>query len=180
VKLRQYLASSECTWGKSLARYLLKHGHTYPSLRLTQEELVLFDGLDFSKYKLRQCYYNAQSLHADVCGAPQVSYAEGFATNETQFPTPHAWLSVNGKVVDPTWGRLRMAPEGSLQVVRVNHVMGILPPGWEYWGLEFTWEDVAAAMVSHKTSISLLDDYECRWPLLRGETQHASQPKKRK
>ena len=171
--IRSYLREASRGAGKgSLIHYLLKNGHLFPNEPLTDEEQALFQDMDFGQFKLRECYYNAQTLLLNLDDSGPVKYAEGMASNASQIPTLHAWLSVNGKVVDPTWGRFRMAPEGLLQVVRLNHIMGTLPAGWEYWGVELPSADVAAAMVAHKASISLLDDYECGWPLLTGSQRH--------
>lgn len=48
--------------------------------------------------KPKQCYYNAQKIALDNLGA---EYWEGFAC--AIIPVDHAWLVINGKVVDPTW-----------------------------------------------------------------------------
>lgn len=173
MSIKKYLRqSSPGTGHLSINSYLLRRGHAYPSQALSVEESALFTDVDFTRFKLKQCYYNAQTLMMEFQDNAEVKYAEGLAANNTQVPTFHAWLSVNGKVVDPTWGRLRMEPKETLQVVRLSHIMGTLPPGWEYWGVEFSCEDVAIAMVAHKSAISILDDYECRWPVLHGKRGH--------
>ena len=58
-------------------------------------------------------------------------YAEGFLGFGSSYAIPHAWLSLNGKVVDTT---VRPQESGD------QRVMGTIPRGWEYYGVELETE----------------------------------------
>ena len=45
-------------------------------------------------------------------------------------------------------------------------VMGTTPHGWEYYGVEFLPEE-CAHILDHTRMGPLIDDHQCRWPLLK-------------
>lgn len=91
----------------------------------------------------KHCFHNAQRL-ARRFG---YKYVEGYALSCEQLPIPihHAWCVRAGKVVDPTWD----------------------PVGVAYFGVQFELEFVLEQIRGNEDSISVIDNYEKRWPLLQ-------------
>lgn len=91
----------------------------------------------------KHCFHNAQRL-ARRFG---YKYVEGYAISCEQLPIPihHAWCVRDGKVIDPTWS----------------------PVGVAYFGVPFELEFVLEQIRGNKDSISVIDNYEKRFPLLR-------------
>ena len=104
----------------------------------------------------KQCFANAQVVAWTTrhIGPPEgidVKYVEGYVLlPECPLPIHHAWISVNGKVLDTTL-----------------KVTGIIPSGWEYLGVEMSLHAVDHAILDHEAHISILDDYACGWPFLQ-------------
>lgn len=106
--------------------YLLDHAHEFGSARLTRDEsCIVVDALDMAgEPAFRACYANAQRLVvADETGT--IRYHEGYAFSDSGLVAAHAWASIKGKVLDLTW-----------EDHRGRWVFGVLPPGWEYVGVE--------------------------------------------
>ena len=104
--------------GKIFRQWLLERGRVYlaPGAALTDAEMaVLRTALDISYLKPRvgYCYYNAQQVaFHDPSGL--IKYVEGIA----QFcgiEMDHAWLELNGKVVDLTWPRTELGAMGCFE-----------------------------------------------------------------
>lgn len=91
----------------------------------------------------QHCFYNAQKL-ARRFG---YQYVEGYALSCEQLPIPihHAWCVRAGKVVDPTWENVGVA----------------------YFGVQFSLGFVLDQIRGNEYSISVIDNYEKRYPLLR-------------
>lgn len=81
----------------------------YGSLRshgkLTAEEEDAVD-LVIDHREPQNCYYNAQTAMIaarEDYPTEEIWYVEGYVVDErAPGPTPHAWVEVNGKIVDPT------------------------------------------------------------------------------
>lgn len=130
--------------------YVLQHGHLYQSAELTEVEREVLAQLNPRAYKVRECYSNAQSIAINF---PEFSYVEGVATGI--IPVDHAWCELNGKVIDFTWGE-----DGP--------ILGVIPEDSEYYGLVIPTEQVWESIRAHHLWKPLIDDFECRWPMLLG------------
>ena len=73
-------------------------------------------------------------------------------------PNEHAWLSLNGRVVDTT-----VCPDNEKR----RRVFDTIPEGWEYYGVPLFPEVCQHVRKRRRRHISLIDDRECRWPLLQ-------------
>lgn len=138
--------------------HVARHGRQFNSNELTSQELELLESVGWHHHKPKQCFKNAQ-LTALLLPKHQgiaVNYVEGFVQPPKGIPIIHAWISLNGKLVDTT-----VRPNGS----QPNRPIGLIPQDWEYIGVELD-PAVCQHTFSHRTVPSLLDDYECRWPLL--------------
>ena len=87
--------------------YVARRGHEYVSQPLTDDEWDLDQGVATTVYSrgrfpIQQCFYNSQRLiDADYTGTLQ--YVEGYTTSEAcRHPLLHAWVTIEGKVVDVT------------------------------------------------------------------------------
>ena len=109
----------------------------------------------------KQCYLNSQM---EVLTLPPQSgivlrYVEGYVDPGIGHAIEHAWLSVNGKVVDPT---MRVdTPSG--------RIIGLIPDGWTFYGVELK-PEACQHLLEHDASISLIDDYQCGWPYILDRT----------
>jgi len=98
----------------------------------------------------QQCYRNAQM--AAIEGEPNVVYCDGMALPSGLIPVWHAWVLVDGLVWDPTWELL-----GDRR-----------PDDVAYLGTDLATTIVCEAIVAHQEHSSIVDDWQRRWPLLRG------------
>jgi len=135
------------------ADFILKHGKQYQSAQLTPEEMeILADVLEGQcRYKAKQCFYNAQSIGL----GGKIGYVEGIA-DSIGLPMPHAWNTINDKVIDMTW--------------KMNNddqpVVGIIPEGWEYFGVRLP-NKMINKMWSTGKSNAMIDSWETDFPLLK-------------
>ena len=141
-------------WG--LEDFLLQHGRKYASAQLSQEELALLRKVvrKDSRFVAKQCFYNAQTIALASHGG--IDYVEGVAYCKL-IPMDHAWNAINGKVVDLTWrGRNDEMP-----------IMGIIPTGWEYWGVALPHDSVRRYWNRFGESNAMLQNHRERHPLFR-------------
>ena len=145
--------------------HVLQHGREFIPQELNAQEIALFEGIEWQRYRPKDCFYNSQSLvlHLWVKHQDQderLRYVEGYITTDS-LPVPpilHAWLSVNGKPVDPTlrWGKWQQPNQGPDQAQL------------HYYGVEME-IDSLLHIIKHNAHISLLDDWQCGWPMLQAE-----------
>lgn len=156
---------------RSVAGHILQNGRLFESAQLEGPEVALADLIDWDRAEEKQCWYNCQMEAMTLPPVPgaELRYVEGYVEAGRGFPTEHAWLSVNGKVLDPT---LRTNRD-------TGRVRGLIPPGWEYYGVEMPTE-VCAHILMHGASISIIDDYECGWPMIPGLNVKARRREARK
>ena len=135
------------------ADFILKHGKQYQSAELTPEEIdILKNVLDRQcSYKAKQCFYNAQNIGLEG----KIGYVEGMA-NSVGIPMPHAWNTINDKVIDMTW--------------KFNNddkpVVGVIPIGWEYVGVQLP-NKMINKMWGTGQSTAMIEDWEGGFPLLK-------------
>ena len=142
--------------------YVLRKGRAFNSQPLTPEEQDYLDLSAWRNHKKKQCYQNAQrtALTLPPRAGMTLLYVEGFTDHGFGIGIYHAWLSLNEKVVDTT---VRTTPGNS-------PVMGLIPGGWEYYGVELSPIECFHSQ-EHNQWTPIIDDWECRWPLLaRGTT----------
>jgi len=163
VKMHQSMGKSMKNMGykyDSPQAFLLEKGIQYKSQPLTDDEKAIVDEAfkNFGKdYKFKECYYNAQ-LTAIYDGSDKLQYVEGRATGGI-LPVDHAWLEINGKVVDPTW------TEG--MVKGGKPILGTFPDKTDYLGViipksiikdSLFKTEMARAMITYEDDYKLLKD----------------------
>lgn len=147
--------------GPNLHQYVSRHGTAFASTPLTPEEAKYARLIDLRRCPPRQCYRNAQvnALNLPQADGIILRYAEGFFSMGWGLGIEHAWLTINGKILDPT---IR-DPQG-------RPVSGLIPDSHEYVGVELH-PALCLHILKHGRHISLLDDYECHRPLLQKPPQ---------
>ncbi len=144
--------------------FVLDRGVSYESGPLGPGDAAfvrqLLGPVDVTQYRYGECYKNCQLLIARDTGG-RLKYIEGFATAGV-LPVVHAWLDLDGRVIDPTWREGGNALE--------NRVIGAIPPDFAYFGVEVASRDeVISRMFSEEMCRGWLDDWENGWPLITGE-----------
>lgn len=151
VRMARQLQRTEVNGYVSQHDYVLQNGRQYESAQVSPQELESLLKLNMREFKLKECYYNSQFV---AISFPEFTYVEGMAVPEqVGLPIDHAWLELNGKVVDVTWR---------------PWVCGVIPKGCEYYGVPLTRKQVWANVRAHGTWQPVIDDFQCRWPVLRG------------
>jgi hypothetical protein len=152
----------------SIYEYFLKNGKQFQSNPLSPEELeILKNDIKRHKslYKAKQCFYNAQRIAQNIKNA---KYVEGYVwSNNIPIAIEHAWNSLNGKVIDFTMFHTNNG----------KPVVGVIPEGWEYFGVELPTRMIYDTWSRHGLSISLVDNYLDNFPLLKQEKTE-EKPKK--
>jgi hypothetical protein len=140
--------------------YLAQHGRVFQSQPFTEEEVAhlreVFSRYRGERFPLGRCYENSMMLAMRNTG---LTYVVGLANTGLVF-MPHAWVSLNGKVVDvtclKTWNPdrsplLSPSARASLKASKASSaaagqrriggrlgVFGAFPSDWFYVGEEFT------------------------------------------
>lgn len=155
--LDEAITASGCQSSPSLHQYVSRHGKEFESAALTAEETALISQIDFHSCLPRQCYRNSQMAALTLPPPPShtLRYVEGFFSMNWGLGVEHAWLTLNGKLVDITLRRTNGQP-----------ILGVIPDAHEYIGVEMN-PDLCRHIMGHRRHISLLDDYECGRPLLK-------------
>lgn len=150
--------------------YLLDRGHEYLSAPLTAEERKqVFAAVDNwgKRFKLGECFYNAQVL-LFYDQAETLTYCEGYACGPAGMPVLHAWLAINGKVVDLTWRTEEPNHRGRLP----DRIIGVIPEGWVYFGFDVPRRTVIERLIDTEMSASFLEDWKAGYPLFKQERIH--------
>ena len=138
----------------SMHDFVLDRGRTYPSEALTPaEQNVLKAAVGRRTFAKKECFYNAHMLVMQDMTDTLV-YTEGWAFGGL-VSVHHGWVTLNGKVVDVTWDK-----EG-------QPIMGTLPEGWEYYGVEFDKDAILGRMARTGRAMSVIDDYREGFPVLQ-------------
>jgi hypothetical protein len=135
------------------------------SVPLTEDErLSLFRSIDCSGHRFmqKQCFHNAQLLALDN---PDLQYVEGYAQGNAIMPVHHAWLTLNGKLIDLTWRTDKPNHQGRLS----NRILGVIPEGWQYRGITFSADEIRERIVNSGETRAFIGDYTRSFPLFRQE-----------
>ena len=168
-------------------QYVLDNGRimTSESLDEEQKEIVVRLSNAFES-QAKQCFFNSMFMcMASIWDSelhPRLKYCEGFVECKSPFPVHHAWITLDGLVVDLTLTTTKYTLEqlASWQDYGVSlprnedfsdRILGDIPEGWEYFGVEFDAKKVGQQFVERGSSFSLIDDWEKQWPLLQKNDQ---------
>lgn len=135
--------------------FVLDRGRNYTSAALTTEEMrAVKAAAGRRKYHKKECFYNAHMVVLrDTTGT--LVYTEGWAFAGL-LPVYHGWVTVNGKVVDLTWDD------------KGKPVMGLLPEGWGYYGVEFRDRNMLRERMTRTGLVAaVIDDHREGWPVLQ-------------
>ena len=157
----------------SVHGYVLRRGRRFDSQPLSREEQEYLDLHDWRRHQPRQCWRNAQlmALTLPPEAGMTLLYVEGYLRNTGHdFGVSHAWVSLNGKVVDTTV-RIDLDDDDS------PRPLGVIPEGWEYLGVELDPQECLHSM-KHRSTGPLIDDWQCGSPLLRRELEPESHQKR--
>jgi hypothetical protein len=135
----------------SSADYVLDRGRAFVSEGgLTDEQFAYLteiaedarDALPGRMYAPKQCFANAQVLVLADEPANRITYCEGYVDTGGMLPVLHGWNLLDGKLVDLTRSLRPEAVDEFLaceppQADLRDRVLGTLPEGWQYLGVEF-------------------------------------------
>ena len=154
---------AQCSGPRSAPEHILRQGKEFISQTLTEAELDYAAMIQWTRRAEKQCYYNCQveAILLPATTGITLRYVEGYIDPGCGIAIDHAWLSVNGKVVDPTV---------RLKQVMSDRVIGVIPSKWHYYGVELQPEACRHALV-HQAAVSLIDDHECGYPLIPSPDQ---------
>ena len=170
--LSEYLASwdtalSELNTGRiHPQQYVNRHGRQFTSQPLTPAERSYTELIHWHRCRPNQCYRNSQLAALTLPPHPGITlrYAEGYFSMGWGIGIEHAWLSLNGKLLDLT-----------LRDPDNRPILGLIPEDHEYIGVEFH-TALCRHAVLHRKHISLIDDYECRHALLSHDPKTLKEP----
>ncbi len=178
---------------------LLAEGQEYDNHEpFTPEERgnihTLLEAMGRPRFKSGDCFFNAWTLAEwaspeGILGrrgrqnslVPAVQYVEGYAVHSA-VPVLHAWVTLNGKVLDLTWMPHGVADEGlgsfDARHKRHNRTYApqrlidrsqqlVLADGAEYWGIAVPLSEMRRHLVSVGRYSPIIDDYANDFPLLR-------------
>jgi hypothetical protein len=117
-------------------------------------------------FRAGECFKNCQGLlerFKDILSveASPIRYVEGFVIY-SPIPIHHAWLSISGKIVDPTLPAVGPpGPRGRWWWSLRHRVLGVFPPTRLYVGVELPWGVVHRHMMETKLWGPVLDP---TWP----------------
>ena len=80
--------------------YVAVNGVEFESASLTEEEHdIVKQAMGRRVWRQQECFMNAQEL---ALSDDRLVYHEGYAVGSVGIPILHAWVAINGKVVDVT------------------------------------------------------------------------------
>ena len=159
----------------SPADFVLDRGvdHAATSSALTGDELRYLKRVAKHtrlSFEPKLCFTNAMTLVAhDAMG--RLTYCEGYCYSGV-IAVHHGWVTLAGKVVDLTRST---RPESAAeycdgvppQADLMDRILGAVPEGWQYLGVEFSKADVLSYMVKLEQTGSIIDNWESGWPLFK-------------
>ena len=181
--LKEYLilSSEHNPSGMSVSRYVLENGSDMASEPLTEEQRdIVFEIVSQFEPQAKECFFNAMYCcmvsvwDSDIL--TRIKYCEGYVQARSPFPVHHAWITVDGKVVDLTLSTQRYTNEQLTAFMEEgvalpresdlsDRVLGEIPEGWEYYGVQFDAKNIAQSFIERRMSFSVIDDWERGWPL---------------
>jgi len=137
-----------------LEELVQKEGRFFSSKPYTSEEKVILKKLagEVGLCHAKTCYYT--TFLGTVANVPGVEYAEGFGLGRIHFPVDHAWLVLNDKAVDFTWGG-KLQGRGALPERLVERAEKNLSEN-VYKGVIIPRKTVLAHAVTTRTASSVL------------------------
>ena len=167
-----------------IAGHVLAHGEEAVSAPLTEEQskTASFLGSCFEA-KPKQCFYNAQFLCLLALSRGELlsrlKYVEGYALGGSALAVHHAWVTLDGAVIDLTLSTKKYSVEELTAYLKngtplpresdlSDRVLGVIPEGWVYMGVEYDAGEIGREFVQREASFSVLDDWENDWKALRG------------
>ena len=153
---------SEIAGPASVEAYVIRNGRRFESAELTDREMEYVRHIQWNRRPPKQCYWNAQmeAMTLPTVTGIDLKYVEGFIDPDVGFGLDHAWLSVNGKIVDIT---LRIGDTD-------DRVVGHIPEDWEYIGVEMD-PKVCFHIIEHQTSVPIIDDTLCGRPMIQKDLE---------
>lgn len=146
----------------SFYEYVAMKGTIYQSNKLTLNEWKTVNN-SVLYTEIKQCFANCQMT---VCiHDTEFEYVEGYALLNVGIPIHHAWLSLNGKVIDPT---KRLMKPFNRKIFR-NKVMGTFPRNqcFEYIGVTFDRSFLRKRAFEDGEWSSVIDDWKRGFPVLK-------------
>jgi len=130
-----------------MSDFVLREGRACESREPTDRALRVYQEAMREAPRMKECFYNAWKTCLGRKRKKHFFYVEGYALGI--IPVHHAWIEVDGCVIDPTW---RLC--GNLK----DHT---------YFGVQFPTAFAASRMIYEDTCYSLLDDWKRGWPMLK-------------
>lgn len=166
-----------------LAGHVLAHGVEAESVSLSEEQskTASFLGSCFEAQP-KQCFYNAQFICLLALSngelLSRLKYVEGYALAGSVLPVHHAWVTLDGAVIDLTLSTKKYSVEELTAFVKEgvplpresdlsDRVLGVIPEGWVYMGVEYDAGEIGRQFAQREKSFSVLDDWENDWAELR-------------
>jgi hypothetical protein len=175
----------------SKEQYILDNGRAMSSEPLDEEQRSIVETLTQTfEPQPKECFFNAMFMCMvsvwDKELTSRIKYCEGYVSCKSPFPVHHAWITLDGKVVDLTLTTNKYTLE---QLTAFMHegvelsrnedlsdrILGEIPEDWQYFGVEFESKKVGQQFVERGSSFSLIDDWERGWPLLQKNDQTQDQ-----
>lgn len=151
--------------------YVLDRGTVQPaSSALTEEQYeYLMRCVAFRPMPPKQCFHNSQMLLTNDQEG-RLQYKEGFAYTGA-LPVHHAWVELDGKLVDVTRSLRKEAVQEFLDGVEPQNdlrdrVLGEIPTDWIYLGCSFDTDLLINRIVERGATCCILDNWQDRYPEL--------------
>lgn len=173
-------AQNKCTEDfnySSVADYVLDQGedHSAASSSLDAEELAYLTSVARKtglRFEPKLCFHNTMNLII-YDGDDRLTYCEGYAYSGI-LAVHHGWIRMGTKVIDLTRSTRRESAEEFWNGVPArrniaDRVLGVVPAGWQYLGVEFKSSDVLGYMHALEQTGSLIDNWQQGYPLFKKE-----------
>lgn len=156
IEIKKQMTPPEGYYYKGTEDFLLQEGQRFSSQTLTEQEMEYLKKLIHKtcQYKMKQCFYNAQSLAITAFG--KIKYVEGYLYSGI-LPLEHAFNTINGKVIDFTMSHVNNG----------KPILGEIPSGWEYFGVTLPTPSVSKYWSTHGISEPLITNWREGFPYLK-------------